>query len=288
MKLGIVDSAYLRYGITEGSKKAREHGYECYDYGKFINTETDFFKLPEAEFKAEILRQRKLMEAEGMTVWQAHAPWRFPPKDATPEDRAERLEAMRKAIRGTGYFGAPNFVIHALMPFGSHNPENAELMRDINAEFMSKLAKEAKEYGVKHINVENLPFPGLPINYTEQCLDFVKRMNKETGSDIFKVCIDTGHSNFCGESPAAAVRMVGKEYLGTLHVHDNDGTADTHWLPGEGNIDWDDFSNALAEIGFEGCMSFETEVSNKIPVGEERERLEAQLADIGKKIAKRA
>ena len=74
-------------------------------------------------------------------------------------------------------------------------------------------------------------------------------MNKETDSDIFRVCIDTGHSNACGESPAEAVRMLGKEYLGALRVHDNDGTKDTHWLPGQGTIDWEDFSNALAEMG---------------------------------------
>lgn len=287
MKLGIVESAYMRYGISEGAKKAKEHGFECYDFGRFIDTETEFFKLPEEEFKAELTRIRKLVEAEGITVWQAHAPWRFPPRDATPEDRAERLLDMRKAIRGTAYLGAKYFVIHALMPFGSHSPENPELMRDINAEFMAELAKEAKEYGVLHINVENLPFPRLPLNYTEQCLEFVKRMNRETNSDIFKVCIDTGHSNACGESPADAVRMVGKEYLGALHVHDNDGTKDTHWLPGEGTIDWADFSNALAEIGFEGCMSFETEIPNSVPVGSERDRLETELADMGKKIIKR-
>lgn len=287
MKLGIVDSAYMRYGVSEGARKAKAHGFECYDFGRFINTETEFFKLPEDEFKAELLRIKELLEAEGITVWQAHSPWRFPPKDTTPEDRAERLAAMRKAIRGTSYLGANYFVVHALMPFGYNSPENPEIMIDINAEFMAELAKEAKAYGVKHINVENLPFPGLPLNYTEQCLEFVKRMNKETQSDIFKVCIDTGHSNVCGESPAAAVRLVGKEYLGALHVHDNDGTKDTHWLPGKGTIDWEDFSNALDEIGFEGCMSFETEVPNEVPLGKERDKKEIGLAEMGKKITKK-
>lgn len=288
MRIGIVESAYVRYGISEGARKAREHGFECYDFGRFIDTETEFFKLPEEQFKSELTHIRELVEAEGITVWQTHAPWRFPPRDATPEDRAERLDAMRKAIRGTSYIGAKNFVIHALMPFGYNSPENPELMCNINAEFMAELAKEAKAYGVEHINVENLPFPGLPLNYTEQCLAFVKRMNKETNSNIFKVCIDTGHSNACGESPAAAVRMVGKEYLGALHVHDNDGAKDTHWLPGEGTIDWKDFSDALAEIGFDGCMSFETEVPNDVPFGKERDKRETELAEMGKKIAKRA
>lgn len=286
MKIGITAGSYTRYGITEGSRKAREHGFDCFDFGGFINTESDFFNLPEAEFKAELLYQKKLIEAEGIVVWQSHGPWRHPARDFTPEERAERLQSFLKAVRGTGYLGASNMVVHAIMPFGTNSPESPELMRDMNTEFMGRLAEEAKEYGVKHINIENLPFPALPINHTRQCLDFAKRMNKETNSDIFKVCLDTGHSNFCGENPADAVRMLGKEYLGTLHVHDNNGKADQHLTPGYGNIDWFDFSNALEEIRFEGCLSFETSIPNDIPAGEERDRLERELAQTGHKIAK--
>lgn len=286
MRIGITAGSYTRYGITEGARKAKAHGFDCFDFGEFVNTETDFFKLHETEFKAELIRRKKLIEAEGIVVWQAHSPWRCPARDSTHEERAERLESFLKAVRGSGYIGATHFVMHALMPFGTNSPDNPELMKDMNAEFMGRLAKEAKEYGVKHIDIENLPFPSLPINHTSQCLDFAKRMNRETDSDIFKVCLDTGHSNFCGENPADAVRLLGREYLGALHVHDNNGKADQHLIPGNGNIDWTDFSNALQEIGFEGCLSFETNVPNDIPAGEERDRLEYELAQTGHRIAK--
>ena len=287
MKVGIGAGAYDRYGVSEGARKAREHGFECYDFSRFVNTETDFFKLPEADFKAELQSYRSAIEAEGIVVWQTHSPWRHPARDSTAEDRAERLDSFLKAVRGSGYLGAKYFVLHAIMPFGTNSPENPELMRDMNAEFMGRLAIEAKEYGVKHICIENLPFPALPINHTYQCLDFAKRMNKETNSDIFKVCIDTGHSNFCGEKPADAVRLVGGEYLGSLHVHDNNGKADQHLRPGFGNIDWVDFSNALVEIGFEGCVNFETSVPGSIENGEERDAQERELASWGLRIAKK-
>ena len=286
LKIGINEGSYLYYGVSEGAAKARAHGYDCFDFGGFIHTETEFFRLPEAEFKAALIQRKALVEAEGMIFWQAHAPWCCPERDLTPEGRVEQLECYLKAVRGAGYLGANCFVIHAIMPFGMNSPDNPEQMRDINAEFMGRLAKEAKEYGVKHICVENLPFPMLPINHPDQCLDFAKRMNRETNSDIFKVCLDTGHANFCGESPADAVRLLGKEYLGALHVHDNNGVADQHRTPGEGNIDWIDFSNALAEIGFGGCVSFETGVSNSISPGAERDRLERELAETGHRIAK--
>ena len=287
MKIGIGAGAYGRYGISEGARKARAHGYECYDFGRFVSTETEFFLQAEADFKAELLDYKRAIEAEGVCVWQTHSPWRHPARDFTPEDRAERLNAFLKAVRGSGYLGAKYFVLHAIMPFGTNSPEHPELMRDMNAEFMGRLAIEAREYGVEHICIENLPFPALPINHTYQCLDFAKRMNKETNSDIFKVCLDTGHSNFCGEKPADAVRLIGKEYLGALHVHDNNGLADQHARPGSGNIDWDDFSDALAEIGFEGCVNFETSVPSSIPDGDERDEQEIELANWGLRIAKR-
>ena len=286
MKIGLGAGSYERYGISEGARKAREHGFECYDFSRFVNTETDFFKLPEADFKAELQSYRSAIEAEGIVVWQTHSPWRHPARDSTAEDRAERLDSFLKAVRGSGYLGATHFVLHAIMPFGTNSPENPELMRDMNAEFMGRLAIEAKEYGVKHICIENLPFPALPINHTYQCLDFAKRMNKDTNSDIFKVCLDTGHANFCGEKPADAVRLIGKEYLGALHVHDNNGLADQHLRPGFGNIDWEDFSNALAEFGFEGSVNFETSVPGSVSDGEDRDRQEIELANYGKKIAK--
>lgn len=287
MKIGIESPAYFRYGIGEGARKAREHGFDCFDYSHFVHTETDFFKLPEIEFEKELLRQRAIIEGEGMSVNQSHSPWRFPAKDYTPEDRAERLAAMAKAIRGTAYIGATDFVMHPIMPFGENSPENPEQMRQLNAEFMGSLAEVAKEYGVKHINIENLPFPKLPINYTPQCLEFAKLMNEQTGSDIFRVCLDTGHSNYCSENLAEMVRLLGP-YLGTLHVHDNDGTADAHQIPGNGTINWNEFSDALAEIGFDGVLNFETQVPTSIENGEERDRLERELAQIGHRLAKNA
>lgn len=288
MKIGLQDGAYTRhYGLEQGTKKAREHGYECYDIGVFVNTETEFFKLPEEEFKAEVLRIRAIIEANGITAWQVHSPWRYPPREGTPEEIDERLEQFLKAIRGAGYIGATHFVMHAIMPFGVNSDKDPEEQRNINAEFMKRLYEEAKAYGVRYIDIENLPFPAMPINNTTQCLEMAKRMNSETGDDVFKVCLDTGHANFCGEKPADMVRMLGYEYLGALHVHDNDGTGDQHLRPGLGNVDWEDFSNALAEIGFDGCMSFETSVPRDIEVGEERDRLERELAQTALRIAKR-
>ena len=285
MEIGIIAKGYIpRYEFESACEKMKAHGYSCIDYSSFTNTETDFFNLPEKDFEKEVTRQRSIIEGNGLRVNQTHAPWRFPPLDATPEQRAIRIEQMAKAVRGSAYIGADNFVIHPLMPFGIAEYINAKEVFEINEEFLLKLGEVAKEYGVKSIDLENLPFPNFPINNPADILEFVKKLNAESSSDIFKICIDTGHANYCRQNPADAVRLVGK-HLGSLHVHDNYGMGDDHNVPYDGTIDWQDFSKALKEVNYSGVFSFETWVSDDIPIGEERERLEIKLYNDGVKIA---
>ena len=92
-------------------------------------------------------------------------------------------------------------------------------------------------------------------------LDFVR----EFDSPFFRVCLDTGRAAVFGLSPADAVRQIGRDYLACLHVHDNDGAHDSHWEPYRGVIDWAGFSLALHDVGFDGSLSLETNVSKKLP-----------------------
>ena len=102
-------------------------------------------------------------------------------------------------------------------------------------------------------------------------------------SEYFKICLDTGHANFFDLSAGDAVRLLGKEYLYTLHIHDNDGNGDRHWEPFRGLIDWEDFCNALHEIKYEGVVSLESNLP-KLP-GELREYEEIALCRKARYIA---
>ena len=258
MKLGIVSSAYMHFDdMAPGALLMKSHGYDCADYQHFIDTTTDFFQLSEAEFEKMLRTQRAAMDAAGIFPNQTHGPWRSP-KDATPEDRAERFASMSKGIRGAAYLGSPYFVIHPIMPFGGNSPEQPDVMKAINEDFFGRLSEVGREYGVI-VCLENMPFTKLPITTAAHVTEFVK----EIGSDYMRVCLDTGHYLVCGESPADAVRTVGKDLLAVLHVHDNDGTRDLHRNPGQGIADWTAFSAALHEIGFDGTFSLETAVNRE-------------------------
>lgn len=271
IKIGIESAAYLRGDVpfARGARKMRSHGYECVDYGGFCNTATPLFEVSEAEFERILAEQREILTGEGIKISQTHGPWRFPMRDETEEDRAERFEKMAKSIRGTAMLGCRNMVIHNIMPQG-HTDTDPCYVKDINREFFGRLCEVAKEYDVV-INLENMPFLKQCLARPEDTLAFVKEMN----TPYMRMCLDTGHCLVWGISLGDAVRTIGKEYLSTLHVHDNDGNKDLHWLPGTGVGDWENFTKALLEIGFDGTLSLETCIKN-VPE-EERETRELEL-----------
>lgn len=256
MKIGTVDSPYIRrYEVKEkGYEYIRSLGYDCIDYQNFLHTEDPIFQTTAKEFDAAVAIDRKIIENAGLTVHQVHAPWRWPAQDATPEERQERFEKMAISIRGTALLGSQYMVIHPLMPWGgaSVGPE-PEKFWEINEDFMGRLCRIAEKNNVI-ICFENMPMTGLPISSPEASLAFVKKID----SPWFKCCLDTGHCAVFGIQPAEAVRLYGKDFLKVLHVHDNNGVADWHWVPFTGMIDWDDFKKALTEIGYDGCLSLES------------------------------
>ncbi len=282
MKIGTMSSPFLGYYKTpeRAYERIASLGFDCMDFQTLCHTEEPIFAMSETDFEKHLHAERELAASFGLSFSQTHGPWRWPPHDGTPEERAERFDAMAKAIRGTAYVGAPHFVIHCIMPFGCDSGESPDVQKEMNREFFGGLLKVAEEYGVV-IDLENLPFPRLPISRTNEVLDFVKDMN----TPWMRMCLDTGHCSFYGDSPADSVRLIGKEYLTTLHVHDNDGPCDRHWEPGQGIIDWADFSRALHEIDFEGVVSLETGVPGDITDPIERDRRERALAATTRRIA---
>lgn len=282
MKIGIESSAYEgRYGLIEGVARMKRHGYECVDFQDFIQTDSELFALSETDFEKYLLSKRDVYEEAGIEIFQSHGPWRYPPQDFTAEDRAERFEKMARSIRGTAILGCKNFIIHPLMPWGADSDPEPQRRWDMNLEFFSRLCHIAADNDIT-ICFENMPMTQISLSRPHEILEFVKTIN----DPHFKVCLDTGHCAVFGESPAAAVRLIGKEHLAALHVHDNNGKGDLHWIPYTGVIDWTDFTHALDEIGFDGALSLETSVPAGIPE-DLRELQEISLFQMAKKLANR-
>ena len=57
----------------------------------------------------------------------------------------------------------------------------------------------------------------------------------------FGFCFDTGHFNLFTKVPMEAWFTSLGRHLVEVHLHDNDGTADSHWALGKGRIDFEQF-----------------------------------------------
>ena len=252
-KLGATQAMFLCYGENR-FKKMKEYGIDCVDF----KLEAELEGRTEEEFEKYILGIKAMMDEAGVTPTQAHGPFVWPIHDETEELRAKRMILMKRSIKCASLMGIKNWVIHPIVPFGTGDFWSEEVWR-INIEFFKELLPVAKQYGVT-ICLENMPWKNFPIATPEQSFKLIRIMN----DDNFKFCLDTGHAEVCGISPADAVRYAGKD-LKALHVHDNDGKGDHHFVPGLGVIDWQAFIEALKEVEYDGVFSFENGFKNFIP-----------------------
>ena len=262
MKIGIefnlFHSGYCRYG-NQKYKKLKEDGFSCIDFN-MANTNTEIYTSPASD--ALLLREKSLAEDAGIEIHQAHGPWRSPPRDGTPEDRAERMDKMKRSIRMASLLGSPNWVIHPLMPLGADDTVtgNEKGTWEVNLRFMQELLVTAKEYGVT-ICLENMPMAKFSMAKPEAILNFVQ----EIGDENFKICLDTGHAAvFDDVSLCDEVRRLGDQ-IKVLHVHDNKCGKDLHLMPYFGTIDWKVFARSLKDIGYDGVFSLETSAPANLP-----------------------
>lgn len=260
MKIGITEGSLGRYG-ADRYKKMAELGFLYADFG-MSNTDAAWYTCDEEELVQRVEAEKNTVAEAGVVINQVHGPWRWPPQDGTPEDRAERMEKMKRSIHITAMLGCKNWVIHPIMPFGTNDLDTgkAEETWELNVVFMRELLACAKAHDV-YICFENMPMPRFSIGSPTEILKFVREMN----DDHFKICLDTGHVNvYEGLTLGGAVREMGKD-IRVMHVHDNDGKGDRHQFPYFGTADWADFGAALREIGYDGVFSFETGPSWKMP-----------------------
>jgi sugar phosphate isomerase/epimerase len=69
------------------------------------------------------------------------------------------------------------------------------------------------------------------------------------------MCFDCAHANLVGDSCEALRRARGRAIY--THISDNDGTEDSHKLPGEGTIDFDALCATFHREGYEGTFMLE-------------------------------
>lgn len=244
-KIGIESGAYFGVCFAKESDfaKMRAHGFDCVDLNLSYtsNEPGSIYHRSDEEFEKILLEIKGFADNNGIEIYQAHGPWIYPPENETPEQREQWKAYTEKSIYGASLVGCKNLVVHPIMPFGPNAEPDSELYYKLNYEFHRSLIPAAEKYGVT-ICIENMPFGEQSLATPKQIADFADDLK----SDVFAVCLDTGHSEIRRVSAADAVRTMGRR-IRALHVHDNDGRGDRHECPFFGVIDWEAFRTALNE-----------------------------------------
>jgi D-psicose/D-tagatose/L-ribulose 3-epimerase len=119
-----------------------------------------------------------------------------------------------------------------------------------SADCMRGVAESALSKGDLTVAVEPVNrFETHMINTAEQGIAYCKRV----GTPNMKVHLDCFHMNIEETSFVGAVRACGKQYLGYIHVNENN-----RGIPGTGLVPWRDFFLAIAEVGYRGPLVIES------------------------------
>ncbi len=246
MKLSIESYVYHeRLGDREAFRKIRAAGFDCVDYSLYWLHDLD--EILGENYRENARLTRGLLEEAGLVCNQAHAPWGVNPEDPFDE-RCPAWTRIARAIEFAALLGAKIIVVHAI----------SEEADDVNERFYKSFAPVAHRCGIR-IGVENLfhhkdghriPRLGKP--------EVLRAMMEKLGYEDFGVCIDVGHAKITDNEPQDFLAAFSADELCSLHIHDNDGWDDRHWMPFCGVLDWEAIMGTLRRIGYRGELTLET------------------------------
>ncbi len=171
--------------------------------------------------------------------------------DISHPDRAARERAVKAALLCLEQLielGGCCLVIHP-----SHEPikESERIQRlEYSLESLLVLRNHLPTDGSVKIAVENMCRTILGRDSSE-LLALLKRVN----SSHFGVCLDVNHC-LQQEDVVSATKRYGS-LIFSVHISDNDGVEERHWMPGKGVIRWDELAKTFLEVGYNGALIYE-------------------------------
>lgn len=252
MKLSVeIHVLYTRYGDEKAIEMLKKAGYDSVDYSFYYLDETDEV-LNESQYLEHARKVKRLLEENGMTCNQAHAP--FDLTYGSKFDMSEKEYAkIVRSMEAAAIMGAENIVVHAITV-----PAEVDLFA-YNLEFYKSLEPYCEKFGI-HIAIENLfcrnkKNPWLHGKFHRP--EHLNQMIAALDSPWFVVCVDVGHAGLTGIEPQSLIRGLDNKTLKALHIHDNDYLDDSHNVPYAGKLNWDEIMKALKDIDYKGDFTLE-------------------------------
>ncbi len=245
------------FGDERAIELMAQAGYDASDYSMSSMSRGNSV-LNSDGYREYALKLCEIAKRNGVYFNQGHAPYSVSCDD---KETAEKLlwEYTVRAIEIAGIMGIETLIVH---PVDSGDYIGREsYVREKNIKYYRSLIPYAEKYGVK-LGCENMwsydkrrkVIVGSVCSNPYEHAAYIDELN----SEMVVACLDVGHSALAGREAQDCIRVLG-DRIGALHIHDNDYRDDMHTLPGLSEMNWDEIMKALAEIGYKGDFTFETD-----------------------------
>ena len=245
------------FGDEECVRILAEAGFDAIDWGFFEMSAGKGIWCTD-DWKNHALRLKELGRECGIGFSQAHAP--FPSSQG--EEAADKIimERILRSMEAAALMGIKNIVVHPKQHL-VYAKEKKQLWQE-NLEFYRSLIPFCQTFGIR-VCAENMWQYDSKRRYI---VDSVCSQPEEFCSLLDALdspwivgCLDLGHCALVGVEPEDFIRAMGKDRLKALHVHDVDYLHDCHTMPFMKNLNWENITRALAQIGYEGDFTFEAD-----------------------------
>ena len=193
---------------------------------------------------------RAALDETGVRVNSIHAPF-GPEYDISSPDAAVRergIEAAGLCLRRLAELGGRSVIVHPSGEPIEDAQRDAHMERALDS--LRRIEERIPDGDGFSIAIEHLPRTCL-CHDSRELLEVLDRLD----SRRFGICQDVNHANL-REDLCAATRQYGSRIV-TLHISDNDGVDERHWLPGRGSIPWLEWKEQLLASGYDGPFLYE-------------------------------
>lgn len=243
-----------RFPIEKVIEMLADAGFEGIDFND-IPVMTEVWDKSYKEYAKHLC---SVADNFGISFCQAHAPIIGSLLSEYDGNMQFAIDRICRSIEFSSLIGAENVVIHPIQ--NRKYATDPERVFEENMNYMSKLVTCAEDYGIK-VAIENMVMPTLDGVRKRDgvCADpkEFKRYIDALDSKYVTGCLDFGHSALSGREPQDMLRVMGSDYITSVHIHDNDFVSDCHQLPCTMKMDWDEICKAMADIGYKGNFTLE-------------------------------
>lgn len=200
---------------------------------------------------------RDFVGTVGMRL-SVHASYDDPINIGSPDPgiRSMSVKACQESLDYASAVGAEYMTVHGghLLP-GEDVEGEFDRLKERSIDALGALVARAGQAGVtvcienrNNFNRDKIRFP-VTIEDLLVCATSI--------GERVAFTVDSGHANSTGMALPGFISLLGPSKVALTHLHDNDGTADQHLVPGDGEIDFKGFVAGWLSSGWKFPLLFE-------------------------------